>query len=437
MIKIAISRAGMAVSGAALAFLSACSEPEEILPGIREDIRPVPEAVTQGPRPINLPAQAANANWPQGFGTPAYRTSNPSLRANPQRIWSLDIGAGESRRQRITADPVVAGGLIYTLDAAARVTAASPAGASVWSTDLLPAAEKDEQATGGGLAYDNGMLYVSSGYGRLTALDAKTGTIRWRQRLDATGSGTPTVRDGLVYLVAGDDTGWAVRTKDGRVAWQVQATPSVGNVLGAPAPALTSDLVVFAFGSGDVIASFRRGGVRRWSGAVSGERRGRTVSQISDITGSPVISGGRVFVGNHSGRTVAFDAVSGDRLWTAREGALTPVWPAGDSVFLISDRNQLIRMRASDGAIVWARDLPGFLKDKPRRRGAIVAHYGPVLAGGRLVVASNDGYLRFFDPASGDPTGRVEVPDGATTGPVIAGGTLYVVSTKGELHAFR
>ncbi|MEM7320361.1 MAG: PQQ-binding-like beta-propeller repeat protein, partial [Pseudomonadota bacterium] len=283
----------------------------------------------------------------------------------------------------------------------------------------------------------DGVLYVSSGYGRLTALDARTGAVRWRQRLNATGSGTPTVRDGIVYLVAGDDTAWAVNTKDGRIRWQLQGPPSVGNVLGAPAPALTSDFVVFAFGTGDIVASFRKGGVRRWSAAVAGERKGRAAARIADITGAPVVSGNRIYVGNHSGRTVALDAVSGDRIWTANEGALTPVWPAGNSVFQISDRSQLLRLSASDGSVIWARDLPGFLKDKPRRRGEIVAHYGPVLAGGRIVVASNDGYLRFFDPQSGALVGQVEVPDGASTGPVIAGGTLYVVSTKGELHAFR
>ena len=47
-----------------------------------------------------------------------------------------------------------------------------------------------------------------------------------------------------------------IATKDGRIAWQIEATPSVGNVLGAPAPVIASDLAVFAFGSGDVAATF-------------------------------------------------------------------------------------------------------------------------------------------------------------------------------------
>ena len=438
-----LSRTGLALLGGAVLLLAGCSEPEVILPGAREDIRPagqerlMEDFSGNTSRAIRLPRQTANAAWPQGQGTPSYRIAHPALAAEPHLLWSAPIGAGDSRRQRITAAPVVANGLIYTLDAAARVTAVSRDGAVAWSADLTPATDDESQATGGGLAYDGGTLYVSSGFGRLTALDAASGQIRWQQKLDATGSGQPTVYQGMIYLVAGDDTGWAVHAKDGRIAWQVSATPSITNVLGAPAPALTPDLAIFAFGSGDLMATFRRGGLRRWYASVAGQRKGRAQALIMDVTGSPVVVGNRVYAGNPAGRTVAYELDTGERIWTAHEGALGPVQPAGDSVFTVSDRNQLVRLDSRDGSTIWAVNLSDYLKNSSRTRGPVRANYGPILAGGRIVVATNDGYLRFFDPADGHLAGWAEVPDGATTAPVVAGGTLYVVSTKGELHAFR
>ncbi|MEM9124456.1 MAG: PQQ-binding-like beta-propeller repeat protein [Pseudomonadota bacterium] len=440
MVKRVFPRLGLQIASVALIALAACEEPEVILPGEREDIRSAADTETvetRGSQPISLPAQNANASWSQSPGTAAFRTSNAALRGAPQRVWSTSIGNGDSRKQRITAEPVVAGGLIYTLDSGATVSAVSPQGQLVWNTNLIPATDGDKDATGGGLAYADGVLYVSSGFGRLSALDAKTGAIRWQKRLNATGSGAPLVSDGLLYLVAGDETGWAVNTKDGRIAWQIEGTPSVGNVLGAPAPVLTSDLAVFAFGSGDIAATFRRGGISRWNASVAGGRRGRAAAQIVDVTGGPMVVGDTIYIGNHSGRTVAFEAGSGERRWTADEGAVDTVWPAGNGIFLISDRSQLVRLNAADGALVWAVDLPGFVKDRPGRRGPIFAHYGPILAGGRLVVASSDGALRFFSPVDGSLVYQTEIPGGATTAPVVAGQTLYVVSTKGELHAFR
>lgn len=387
--------------------------------------------------PISLVAAGTNAAWPQSAGTPATRAAHAALSAVPQLAWSTSIGAGDGRKQRITATPVVADGRVFTLDAGARVTAVSTSGETLWSRDLVPANESDNDATGGGLAYEGGTLYISSGFGLMTALDAATGAEKWQQNLRATGSGTPTVAGDLVYLVAGDELAWALEKDTGRIRWQLSATPNIHNVMGAPAPAVSEKYVVFAFGSGEVQGAFRKGGLRLWDSQVAGQRDGYSTARVGDITGDPVIEGETVYVGSHSGRTVALGLANGERIWTADEGAIEAVWPAGDSVFLVSDRNELIRLSAEDGSQIWATKLPFFTKDKPRRQAEIYAHHGPVLAGGHLVVASGDGYLRMFDPASGKLTGRVEVPGGATTGPVVAGGTLYVVSRNGQLHAFR
>lgn len=438
------SRVGLALLGAAMLTISACSEPEFILPGQREEVRSVVKGGQTGTydginqnRAIRLPLQISNKEWTQAFGSPANRVAHAALNPSPSLLWSVSIGKGDARRQRITADPVVGGGRIYTLDAGAQVTAISPGGAVVWSRDLTPPRDGDEDATGGGLAYANGVLYVSLGYGQLAALDATTGSVRWQQKLEATGSGAPVVDGDLIYLVAGDDTGWAIRADSGRIEWQVLATPSVANVLGAPAPAVDNKYAVFGFGSGDLVATFRRGGLRRWDATVTGQNSGRAAARISDVTGSPVIAGKTVYAGNHAGRIVAISMDTGARKWTAQRGAMGPVWPVGDSVFAVTERNELIRLDAGDGATIWMKKLAGFVKSKPKRRSEIYVHYGPILAGGRIIVASNDGFLRFYAPEDGTVTAKVAVPDGATTAPVVAGNTLYVVSTKGELHAFR
>ncbi len=434
------------LSGALI--LAACGEKETYLPGLREDVRsilqdpdlatPLDEGeVVNTARPIALGPVTNNANWAESFGTPQYRVNHPALRANPQLAWSANIGAGNSRKLRITADPVVSGGRIFTLDAGAQVAATSTGGGTLWTRDLTPASDAQGQGTGGGLAVDGDTLYVSIGYGVLAALDAATGAVRWTQDLEATGSGTPTVYGDLVYLTAGDDTGWALRKSDGRIEWQTGASTNVNNVLGAPAPALNGQFAIFGFGSGEVQAAFRQGGVPRWSTSVVGRRPGRALSSVSDITSAPVIVGNRVFVGNQSGRLAALDADSGERIWTARDGAVGPVWPAGDSLFVISDLNELLRIDANDGRRIWGVPLPKFVKDRPRRQSEIFLHNGPIIAGGRVIVASNDGVLRSFDPTNGALVGTTPIPGGATTAPVVAGGTLYVVSTKGQLLAFR
>ena len=443
------AKAWAAASLGAALLLSACTEREVILPGERQDVRsvlqnPALAAPLEGEvvpentsRPIALGAATANANWTHTTGSPSYRTAHPALRAVPQLAWSANIGDGDSRRYRITADPVVSNGRVFTLDAGAQVAATSTSGQTLWTRDLTPASDRQGQGSGGGLAVEGDTLYVSIGYGVLAALDVATGAPRWTQDLDASGTGTPTVFGDLVYLTAGDDTAWAVEKGSGRVAWQTGGSTSINNVLGTPAPALTGELALFSYGSGEVQAVFRRGGLERWNSPVVGKRPGRALSSISDVTSAPVIVGDRVYVGNQSGRFSALSLGSGDPIWTAREGAIGPAWPIGGSVFLLNDKNELLRLDASDGSRIWGVPLANFVKDKPKRQAEVVAHHGPVVAGGRVLVASNDGLLRSFDPTDGSLVAAIDVPGGATTAPVIAGGTLYLVSRKGQLLAFR
>jgi len=76
-------------------------------------------------------------------------------------------------------------------------------------------------------------------------------------------------------------------------------------------------------------------------------------------------------------------------------------------------------------------------RERIRRRRGIFAHYGPVLAGGRLIVASSDGVLREADPASGRLLRETPLGAPAAADPVVAQGTLYVVTADGRLHALR
>lgn len=423
-----------------LAGLSACAEPETILPGERIDVvsgEPVGEAVASREVPFRAPAARSNAEWTHKAGTAAHDLVNPALGAGSTRLWSASIGQGDTRGHRVTAQPVVAGGRIFTLDSQARVTALSPSGVVLWSADLTPVRDRADDASGGGLAAANGRLYVTLGFGDLVALDQATGGEIWRQRLGAVATGAPTALAGRVHVAGRDGIGWTVDAATGRVLWNVASTPDRLGVMGGAAPAATGEVVVFPFISGELIATEPQGGNALWTAYLLGERAGRAYARVTDITGDPVITGNRVYVGNHSGETAAIELGTGQTVWTADKGAMGPVTVAGGSVFLVSDQNDLVRLDAATGDLLWSVPLPFFVDERPRRREGIFAHYGPLLAGGQLIVASSDGQLRFFDPANGALVRTVALPAGAAVEPLVAGGTLYIVTSDGALTAFR
>ncbi|MCX7890391.1 MAG: PQQ-binding-like beta-propeller repeat protein [Rhodobacteraceae bacterium] len=396
-------------------------------------------ALVAGPRrvPVSLPGAQANAEWTQAGGGPAHAAGNLALGPSLTRVWTAPAGAGDSRRARIAADPVVAAGRVYTVDSQGRVTATSTSGATLWQTDITPATEKPGENTGNGLAFGQGRLFVTTGFGELVALDAATGGVVWRQRFDTAVGGAPAYADGTVYVVARDASGAALRAADGKILWILPGTPSNGGVPGSAAPAVEGGRVFLPYAGGELLAVNAADGLPVWTAYVAGRRLGRAATRVSDLTGDPVVAGGTVLAGSSAGRLVAFDSVTGTRFWAADEGASDGIVTAGGAVWFVSDENQLVRLDAATGEVVWRIDMPFFEKQKDRKREAIFVQYGPVLAGGRLITASSDGVLRAFDPASGALLAAAEIPGGAASSPVVAGGTLYVMSRNGQLHAFR
>lgn len=436
-----------------LGLLAACEDKDPILPGERFPVRtdlsasvpvegePGPFAPVLRPEnqslPIALPAAVANAEWSQRGGNARHLVQNIALSANPVRIWSVNIGAGNSRRARIAAAPVVAEGRVFTIDAVGRLTATSTGGGALWTRDLAPEGDRGADVSGGGLAYGGGRLFAVSGAGELIAIEPASGTFVWRQRLQSAVTGSPAVADGVVYVVGRDGAAWAVEAGNGRVRWQVTGTVGSTGVIGAAAPVVGDTAVVFPETSGELIANDKAEGARVWASAVIGRRLGRAYGGLTEVTGDPVIDGAVVYAGNASGRTVALEVATGNMIWTADEGALGPVVPVGGAVFLVNDEGELVRLDAATGAPVWSVPLPYFKRQGLQRREAIYSQFGPVMAGGRLLVASGDGVIRFFSPTDGALVGSVDLPGGAATPPAIAGGVLYVVSAKGQLHAFR
>lgn len=435
-----------------LALIAACGDKEVVLQGERFPIRaPLEDSVPVEGEPapvapasaenqsiaISLPGQT-NTDWTHRAGNARHLMPHSALSAAPVRVWSANIGSGSSRKNRIAAAPVVSGGRIFTMDAGTTVTATSTSGATLWSADLTAAFDAGGGISGGGLAAVDDRLFVTTGYGEVVAMNATSGAVLWRQRVDAPVIGAPASDGEAVYVSGRDGSAWAISASDGKVIWQVIGTPGKQGYLGSAAPTVGDRAVIFPTNAGDLMAVLKiGGGTKIWQASLAGKRLGRAYAYSPDITGDAVIAGKVLFAGTGAGRTVAMSSSTGVRLWSAGEGALGPVVVAGGSIFLVNDEAKLVRLDAETGAVIWSVEMPYFEAEKIKKRKAIYAHYGPVLAGGRIMVVSSDGLLRAFNPQDGSLTHTAEIPGGASAQPAVAGGVLYVVGANGQLHAFR
>ena len=393
--------------------------------------------LVKSPPALDLPNVRSNTEWTHQGGNAQHYSGHVALSSDLTLQWATAIGQGDSRRSEISASPIIQGDRIFTLDSQSLVTALRLDGSVIWQRNVSEAYSDVNEAFGGGLAVQGNKLFVTTGFGTVLALSVSSGEGYWEQDLASFGGASPTVFDDLLYVSARDGAAWAIETSTGRIKWQVVGQSVQSSYTGGPGAAVSDKYALFPFGSGDLVAAFRLGGQRSWSSILSGARLGRARGQVQDLTGQPVIESSVVYLANSSGRMAAIDLDTGLRLWTANQGSQDDIFVVGSSLFAVSDENNLIRVSKADGKLVWSTPLPQSTQASMLRRGKTFVHHGPILSGGRLLLASSDALIRQFDPANGDLIKIIEMPSGAASAPIVVGGTLYVLSTNGNLLAFR
>lgn len=423
--------------------LGACglfSSDDPPLPGERTPVRLAGEDQVLDPAAARTIADLGPArplaDWPQRNAVPSRVPGHIEGPTGLSPQWRTDIGTGSGSSGRITAAPVVAGGQVFALDAASRVSAVEAGtGRLQWQRSVVAEGQAARAGFGGGLGVADGRLIVSTGFGEVLALSVTDGAIIWRRGVGAPIRSGPAIEDGRVVVVTRDNGAFGLDVQTGEVLWSLPGTATTApGLLSAASPAMSGGLAILPFTSGEVVAVRATSGRVVWADALAGGRRGLARATITDVSGDPVIAGVGIFTANQSGQMVAIDGRTGRRGWFRPFGSSNPAWVAGETLFVIDDQARLRRLAIANGQTIWSTALPEYEND--RRRTAIV-YGGPVVAGGRVYVTSSDDAILVFDPDTGAQLEVVPLSGGSSTGPVIAGGTLYVLTDTGVLHAFR
>lgn len=427
-----------------LAPLSACGtldwfdSEDPPLPGERIAVRQTASTgLTAEARGVQvvLPAPVANADWPQSGGSAQRNIGHVAAPQTLNRVWNSKAGSGSGSSSRIVSSPIVAGGRAYTLDAGATVSAFDAgSGGLLWSINLTPENENTIDGFGGGLAYAAERVYVSNGFGRLTALSAVNGETLWETPLGAPSRAAPAVEGNRVFAVTRNNRIVAVDATSGEVLWTEQGLDQSAGMLGGAAPAAVGPAVVAPFSSGELNAYAADTGRTGWVDDLTSTRGGTALGALNDVAGDPVISDGVVYAASQSGKLVAVDLRSGERVWTRDVGGTQTPYVAGPYLFFVSGQGDLAALQKDTGDVIWSVPL-GAYRDANREEPIIWA--GPVAAGGRLLLVSDLGRLVSIDPTNGGVVAEFDLPGGATNAPVVANGTVYVLTDDAELVAYR
>lgn len=412
---------------------------KEPLPGERIPVMLLEKKLEPDPRiadlAVRLPPPEVNPAWPQTGGYADHAMHHLSIADVPKKTWSVSIGEGSSDERNLLAQPVVAEGKVFAMDTENHVSAfEATTGKRLWRTIVVPE-EAEDDAFGGGMAYDSGRLYVTTGAAEALALDAQTGDVIWRQSVTAPVRSGPTVSASRLFAVSVDNQLHALDARDGAKLWNNAGIAEVASLMGGSSPAVEGSVVVAPYTSGELVALRIDNGRQSWSDTLVAVRRADAVSALADIRGLPVIDRGRVYAISNSGRMASIDIRSGSRIWDISVPSVQTPWIAGEFVFVLTTQDQMACISRRDGRIRWVMDLPIWANEKKQEDK--IYWVGPVLASDRLIVAGSHGKVLTVSPYDGKILGQVDVGAPVRISPVVAEGVLYVLTDEGNLIAFK
>lgn len=398
-----------------------------------EDLRPNPEFAS---RTITVPPAVSVTDWTQPGGTADNSPPQSSGAAILERAWRANLGAGSNNRVKLAAPPVIANGSLYFLDADHRVHAIDARdGHRLWDERVRPNEGRDRVARGGGVAVGAGRLYVSTGFGFIVALDAANGNEIWRARASAPFQSAPTVAGDRVYAITNDSELMAFDAATGEVSWTYQAIAEPARILSAPSVGVDGETVVAPFASGELVALLSANGRRLWSDSLSRAGRVNSLSAINDIAGRPVIDGGAAYAASHSGLLAAIDLRSGQRIWARSFASTQTPWLGGDVLYAVSVDGELAAFDRRTGNVFWVQQLRRY-RDEGERKGR-VAWTGPIMIGGRLVLANSEGDVVAVSPANGQTLASTDVGQPVFIPPIAANDQIYIVTDEARLVVLR
>jgi outer membrane protein assembly factor BamB len=428
-----------ALSGLTLATLTACAAKKSPISGTQIPVVATDTGmdVAQDAPAVTLPAAAPLGSWPQSLVNAAHVPGNVSAPLNFKEVWRVDAGAAGGYSTQLLASPLIAGNQVFTMDANGAVSAFGlNDGQRQWRTSTRPK-HVSMQNMGGGIAFDSGRVYASTGYGELLALDAGTGKILWRQTLLLPARSAPLVANGLVAVVIYNDILLTFDAFSGTPGWRFSGNagqPSGAAVGITGAPAYADGIIVAGFSTGMLAAIDANSGTPLWEQSLAAGFGQASVVDFSDIVASPVIDNGVVYAINLGDTFMAVDLHSGVKVWTHGVGGNQSPASAGGFLFLLDGNQKLYAVHADDGLVSWVTQMPAY--KTPKKKGGPILWTGPALVNGMLVLTSDHGEVAVVDAVSGATKETAKLGAPADMPPIAAGGVLLQLTRNAKLTAY-
>ncbi len=314
--------------------------------------------------------------------------------------------------------PTVRDGVLFLASSDGDVTALrTDTGAIVWRTSA-------QGRIAAGVGSDGRYTSVVTRGNEVVTFDGPKEV--WRQRVPSAVVTPPLVAGERVFVLSVDRAVRAFDERDGRRLWSFER-PGDALTLSEPGVVVPFHNTLLVGQGPRLTALDPLRGTEAWSVPMASPRGSNEVERLADLVGPPVRLGDRFCVRAFQSAVACADAAQGTLLWSRNAGGMRAVAGDADVVVGADASDRITAWRAATGDILWTNE-------KLLYRGLS----GALAAPGSIVFGDADGWVHFLSPSTGELQLRLPTNGKPVIGtPVLSGDLIIVVSRNGDLFAFR
>jgi outer membrane protein assembly factor BamB len=429
---------------ACVTLLAACSSEvkKEKLKGTRITIEPeqttlTPDLALQDLNVI-LPEQFDYQDWTQEGGFADHAPLHPKIDTMVRKAWKKSVGKSLENYQSFNSSPIVFNNVLYTVNTDHEVLALNAkTGKKLWELELESELDRDDVITPGALAIDGTSLIAALGSGDVYSINLINQKINWHKNIQEPIRSAPTIKDGQVFITSLNNKLSVFDIANGNLIWTHTGLSEKLTILGDASPAISQNIVVVTYSSGEIYALDLKTGGEIWSDSLGSNKTFDISQSILDVVASPVIVGNLLHIVNYNGSLTTFNLKTGQKYWTRSVSSIATPWIAGNSIFIVAENGLLACIYRKTGQVKWVvnlnKTMHAKLKPEDRENAIFTA---PFLAGNRLILGSNKGYIASFDPQNGEISAYVDAKESITTNPIVANGSIYFLTDNANIIAY-
>ena len=369
---------------------------------------------------VIIPSAIMNSSWSYPGGSIDNSLHNLVGPEFLRRSAKFNVAKGSSKNSFLLSSPVIVNGKIYALGSDSKVNAYNlKTKRRIWQKDMSIKKEQKKEGFGGGISYENGLIFVSNGFGNILALDANSGEEIWKINVRIPIRSAPIAFNNIVYVISHDNQVFALNAENGDVLWNHRGILESASVLSSNSVSIDGGLVFVPYSSGEIYAIRSLNGSVVWTDSLSRTGSSTSLSEINSITARPVTDNGRLISISHAGRMVSVDIS----------------WVSGDWVFVLSTNSELIGVSRNAGKIKWVTQLEQYINEEKREDA--IRWSGPVMISDKLFVISSHGVAAFISPQTGEIIETNKIPGSFFIAPVIVDGVIYLLNDSGDLIIYN